>query len=142
MDVALLVSILAPCLPYLLKLGNKAAEKAAEKVGESTWTSAQALWSKLHPKVEEKEAAKEAAEDVAVNPEDADSLAALRKQLAKLLDSASTLAAAIAPLLEEAKAAVGGVQIQQSVTGNQNQVIGQMSGGSKAIGSVDGNVTM
>ena len=142
MDVALLVSILAPCLPYLLKLGNKAAEKAAEKVGESTWTSAQALWSKLHPKVEEKEAAKEAAEDVAVNPEDADSLAALRKQLAKLLDSDSTLAAAIAPLLEEAKAAVGGVQIQQSVTGNQHQVIGQMSGNSKAIGSVDGNATM
>lgn len=34
MDIALLVKILAPCLPFLMGLGQKAVEKGAEKLGE------------------------------------------------------------------------------------------------------------
>ncbi|WP_334882570.1 hypothetical protein [Nostoc sp.] len=66
MDIALLVKVLAPCLPFLLKVGNKAVEGASQKVGEDVWNKAKAIWAKLHPKVE----AKEAATDVAQKPED------------------------------------------------------------------------
>lgn len=142
MDIALLVSFLTPCLPFLLKLGDKAAEKAAEKVGEDTWGKAKAIWAKLHPKVEIKEAAKEAAEDVAANPEDADSQAALRRQLTKILESDPALEAVIAQILEEAETTTGNTQIKQAVNGNQNQVIGSMSGNAKAIGNVGGNATI
>ena len=34
MDIALLVKILAPCLPFLMGLGQKAVEKGAERMGE------------------------------------------------------------------------------------------------------------
>ena len=44
------------------------------------------------PSVEAKESAKEAATDVATAPDDADSLASLRRQFKKLLDEDQTLA--------------------------------------------------
>jgi hypothetical protein len=65
MDIAVIVKFLAPCMPFLLTMGNKAAEGASQKVGEDVWNRAKAIWDKLWPKVEAKEAAKEAAEDVA-----------------------------------------------------------------------------
>ncbi|MBD2213838.1 hypothetical protein H6G27_28800, partial [Nostoc linckia FACHB-104] len=65
MDIALIVKFLAPCLPFLLNVGNKAIEGASQKVGEDGWNKAKAIWAKLLPKVEAKEAAKEAAADVA-----------------------------------------------------------------------------
>lgn len=142
MDIALLVSFLTPCLPFLVKLGDKAAEKAGEKLGEDTWGKAKAIWAKLQPKVEAKEAAKEAVADVATNPEDADSQAALRKQLAKILEGDGNLMVEISQLLAEATATAGAVQIRQTVTGDRNQVIGTLSGQAKAIGSVEGNVTL
>ncbi len=142
MDVAVLTTFLAPFLPSLMKLGNKAAEAAAGKFGEDAWNKAKAIWEKLHPKVEAKEAASEAATDVANNPEDEDLQAALRVQLKKLLQQDEALTKAIAQIMEE-KAADGtpGMNIVQSVTGNQNQTLGQMSGG-KVVGDVQGNVTM
>lgn len=146
MDIALLVKLLAPCLPFFLKLGDKAAgkavEKAAEKVGEQSAVKAGKIWVKLWPKVEGKAAAKEAVEDVAEAPEDEDSLGALRLQLKKLLAADAGLAAEVEALLKEAQADAGGIWIQQSVQGNNNQVIGSMSGNAKAIGSVTGDVEM
>ncbi|MEL6130397.1 MAG: hypothetical protein AAFU84_19055 [Cyanobacteria bacterium J06633_23] len=142
MDIALLVKLLAPCLPFLMGLGNKAIDAAAEKVGEQSAEKAGKIWSKLWPKVQAKEAAKKAAEDVANEPEDEDSLAALRKQLKKLLEADPDLQADVASLLKEAQADTGGTWIQQTVTGDGNQVIGQVTGNSKVIGSVNGNVTM
>lgn len=80
MDIALLVTILAPCLPFLMGLGQKAVEKGAEKLGEKgaegLLPQVRKIWEKLHPKVEAKAAAKEAAEDVAKSPDDADAVAA------------------------------------------------------------------
>ncbi len=91
MDIALLVKILAPCLPFLMGLGQKAVEKGAEKLGEKgaegMLPQARKIWEKLHPKVEVKAAAKEAAEDVAKSPDDADAVAALRRQLKKILEA-------------------------------------------------------
>jgi hypothetical protein len=146
MEIVTLTAFITPFLPFLLKLGGKAAEKATEtaagKFGEAAWSKAQAVWEKLSPKVEGKEAAKEAAMDVANQPEDEDLQVALRVQLKKLLEQDEALVKAIAQILQEdAPDGTSGTQIVQTVTGNQNQVIGQVTGG-KVIGNVAGDVTM
>jgi hypothetical protein len=140
MEIATLTAFLCPFLPSLLKLGNKAVEKATEsasgKFGEAAFAKAQAVWTKLSPKVEAKEAAKEAAIDVANSPEDKDSQAALRVQLKKLLEQDEDLFQAISQILEaDAPDGTSGTQIVQNVTGDGNQVIGTVTGGT-VIGSV------
>lgn len=150
MDFTLLVSLLAPCLPGLMKLGQKAAEsgatkaaeKAGEKIGEQSAAQAGKIWQRLWPKVQAKEAAKEAAEDVAKDPADEGAVIALRRQLQKILEGDAALTAEVAALLKEAEADPQGTWIQQSVVGDGNQTIGTMSGNAKAIGSVKGDVTM
>jgi hypothetical protein len=146
MEIVTLTAFLSPFLPTLLRLGGKAVDKATEsaagKFGEAAFAKAQAIWGKLSPKVEAKEAAKEAAIDVANSPDDEDSLAALRVQLKKLLEQDEELMKAIAQILaEDAPDGTSGTQIVQNVTGNQNQVIGQVTGG-KVIGNITGNVTI
>jgi hypothetical protein len=150
MDPATLTAFLAPFLPALLNLGAKAASGAATKAGETAGTKltenalnkAKAIWEKLHPKVEAKEAAKEAVEDVAKVPDDEDLQTALRVQLKKILEADPDLAEAIAQILQEdAPDGTPGTQIVQHVTGNQNQVIGQVTGG-KVIGNITGNVNL
>jgi hypothetical protein len=146
MEIVTLTAFLSPFLPSLLNLGGKAVIKATEsasgKFGEAAFAKAQAIWAKLSPKVEAKEAAKEAAIDVANSPEDKDSQAALRVQLKKLLEQDEELMKAIEQILkEDAPDETSGTQIMQNVTGNQNQVIGQVLGG-KVIGNITGDVTM
>jgi hypothetical protein len=142
MEIVTLTAFLSPFLPTLLRLGGKATESAAGKFGEAAFAKAQAIWGKLSPKVEAKEAAKEATIDVANSPDDEDSLAALRVQLKKLLEQDEELMNAIAQILaEDAPDGTSGTQIVQNVTGNQNQVIGQVTGG-KVIGNITGNATM
>jgi Flp pilus assembly protein TadD len=145
MDIVTLTAFISPFLPFLVKLGDKATAKAtetiAEKFSESAWTKAQAIWEKLSPKVEGKEAAKEAVADVANNPEDEESRIVLKRQLQKLLEQDEELAEAIAQILQADSAdGTSGIQIIQNVTGNQNQVIGQVRGG-QVFGTVQGNVT-
>lgn len=140
MEIAVLTAFLAPFLPFLLKLGTKASETVAAKFGEEAWNKAKEIWTQLSPKVEAKEAAKEAATDVADNPEDEDLQAALRVQLKKIIEPDPELAAAIEKIFNE-KAADGtpGIQIVQNVTGDQNQVQGQLSG-KNVFGNVQGNI--
>ena len=113
-----------------------------EKVGEKSVETAEKFWTKLSPKVEAKEAAKEAAEDVAKDPENPALQTVLQVQLEKILNQNPDLAQEIAQLLEAAQAEAGGTHIKQTVTGDRNQVIGTMSGSAKAVGSVEGDVTM
>jgi hypothetical protein len=134
MEIATLTAFISPFLPFLLKLGGKAAEKATEsaagKFGEASWSKAQAVWEKLSPKVEAKESAKEAALDVANAPEDEDLQVALRVQLKKLLAQDEALVNVIAQILQEdVTDGTPGIQIVQTVMGNKNQVIGQVTGG-------------
>jgi hypothetical protein len=145
-DIVTLTAFISPFLPSLMKLGGKAVEKATEsaagKFGEAAFAKAQAIWGNLSPKVEAKEAAKKAAIDVANSPEDEGSQAALRLQLKELLEQDEDLMKAIAQILaEDAPDGTPGTQVVQNVTGNQNQVIGQVTGG-KVIGNITGNVTM
>jgi hypothetical protein len=134
MEIATLTAFISPFLPFLLKLGGKAIDKASESVGskfgEAAVEKAQAVWGELSPQVEAKESLKEAATDVANNPEDQDLQAVLRVQLKKLLEQDEELGKAITQILAEDVAdGTSGTKIVQNVTGNQNQVIGQVTGG-------------
>jgi len=97
-----LTAFLAPAMPYLVSGGEGLIQEAGKKLGEGAPELLKTLWGKLRPKVEEKPAAAEAAQDVAKSPEDADSQAALRVQLRKILEADSSLASEIAKLLEAA----------------------------------------
>ncbi|AFY48154.1 hypothetical protein Nos7524_2311 [Nostoc sp. PCC 7524] len=108
MDIAFIVQLLAPCLPFLL---NKVAEGASLKVGEDVWNKAKAIWGKLQPKVEAKEAAKEAATDVAQSPDDEALRTCLQVQLKKILDADTALAKEIAKILQETKSNDGSVSL-------------------------------
>lgn len=142
MDIALLVTILAPCLPFLMGLGQKAVEKGAEKLGEKgaegMLPQARKIWEKLHPKVETKAAAKEAAEDVAKSPDDADAVAALRQQLKKILEAPENagLVAEIKEILAEAQdKSAGGAKFHVPVKDSQVGVIGDYGNATMNIGS-------
>jgi hypothetical protein len=129
MDIALIVKFLAPCLPFLLNVGNKAVEGASQKLGEDVWEKAKAIWAKLQPKVEAKEAAKEAVADVAESPEDEDSQASLRKQLKKILDADTALGEEIAKILQ-ASAEKPGDNIQMSANAYDQSTV-------KQVGKID-----
>ena len=140
MDIALLTAFLAPFLPALMKLGEKASEKVAEKFGEDAWNKAKALWSKLQPEVDAKSDVKIAAEQVAAKPDSQTRQAVLQEELETLINENADLARAIAQLLQaDAPNGIPGTQIIQTVTGNQNQVIGKVSGG-QVFGTVTGTV--
>jgi hypothetical protein len=98
-----MVSFLAPFLPYLLKMGEKAAEEAGKKLGEAAWEQAKALWSRLRSQVESKPAALEAVKDLADAPDDADAQAALRFQLKKLLTEDPALLGEVTTIISELK---------------------------------------
>jgi hypothetical protein len=106
MDITLLVKVLAPALPMLLGLGQKAIEKGAEKLGEK---GAEGLvgkiWQLLKPKVEAKPGALDIAKDVANDPENKGATSSLEYQLKKILEAPENadLAAEIAKLLAESE---------------------------------------
>lgn len=146
MDHSALTAFISPFLPHLLNRGNNSADKIAETgaqtFGEATWAKAQAIWHQLHPKLEAKEAAREAATDVANHPEDRDLQIALRVQLKKLLEQDEALCNAISQILQADTPDIPpSTEIIQTVMGNRNQVIGQVSGG-QVFGNITGNVTI
>lgn len=140
MDIAMLVKFLAPCLPFLMAVGNKAVEGASQKLGEDVWTKAKAIWAKLQPKVETKPIAKGAVQELANSPSDADALDTLQKQLKKLLDEDKTLAAEIASLMQSNEEIIfkvvntfnqtisGNDNVTQNLTGNNNKLVGRVGG--------------
>jgi hypothetical protein len=142
MEIVTLTAFLSPFLPTLLNLGGKAVEKATEsasgKFGEAAFSKAQAVWGKLSPKIETNEWAKIAAIDAANYPEDEDFQAALRVQLKKLLAGNEELQKSIEQILQaDAPDGTPGNQIVQNVTGDRNQVIGQVNGGN-VVGNIMG----
>jgi len=146
MDIAIIASFLAPFLPQLMKFGGQAAGKVteviSEKAGEAAWTKAQKIWERLHPKVEEKEDLKVAVSQVAAKPDSTARQALFQEELESLLNDNPDLLEAIAQIMrEDAPDGTPGTQIVQKVTGNKNQVIGQVFGG-KVVGNVEGDVTM
>jgi hypothetical protein len=113
-----LVQLLAPYLPRLLRGAGEVVEGVAGQAVDAAWSHVNAIWEKLRPAVEAKPAAGEAATDVADHPDDADTQAALRVQLRKLLTDDPALASEIQSLLEDAQR--GGVV----ASGSDNVAIG------------------
>lgn len=136
MDIAQLTQFLLPFLPYLLKMGEKAAEEAGKKLGEAAWEGAKTLWTKLRPHVQAKPAAQEAIQDATARPQDADAQAALRRQLTKLLDEDADLRQEIERLWDATPPQV----VQQVIAaGNRSVAIGGDVRGSIIV-TGDGNV--
>jgi hypothetical protein len=100
---AVLVSVLAPFLPYLLRAGQRAGEEIADELGGAAGGLARSLWTRLRPQVEASPAAREAVEDVAARPDDARARGALELQLEKLFGRDADLAREIRSLLESGK---------------------------------------
>jgi hypothetical protein len=130
--VAVSVStFLGPFLPYLLKGGEEAAKEAGKALGAVAWDRAQVLWGKLRPKVEASPDAKRAVERAAERPEDKRVAGSLELELDALLGKEPGLAAELAELLDEAKAA--GVNVTAS--GERAVAIGgNVTGGTIATG--------
>lgn len=138
MNISPLVSILTPCLPFL----TKAAESASEQIGSDIWEGAKKIWAKLSPKVENNADAKDAAEKLAARPESEARKAAFQEELELILKDNPALAEEIVQIMAEMENDDNtGVQITQTVTGDRNQTIGQVSGG-KQFGNIEGSVTI
>lgn len=136
MDIITLTALLSPCLPFLMKLGEKAAESASGKIGEDSWNTAKKIWDKLHPKIEAKEDAKIAAEQLAAKPESEARKAVFQEELETLLKENPGLAEAIAKIMQEGTEATSGTEINQTINNTKGQVTGQQTGG-KSIGNID-----
>jgi hypothetical protein len=115
-----LVAFLAPFLPYLTRLGTKAAEEAGKHLGEEAWTTARHVWDALWPTVETKPGPREAVADAAADPDDSDAQAALRHQLKKLLTEEPALAAALSAVMQPTQAQ--GITISQTAGSHSIQV--------------------
>jgi PIN domain nuclease of toxin-antitoxin system len=141
-DIIALTKFLTPFLPYLLKLGDKAAEETAKKLGVDAWEKAKAIWTKLRPQVQLKPATQEAVEDVAKSPNDEDAQAALRQQLKKLLNEDSALASEIGRFFKEAEqtgivASVVASGERAAALGNNAQGNITITGDSTSLGNGD-----
>ena len=130
---ALLTTLLSPFMPQLLKLGHPIAEEAGKqlgaKLGEGTWETAKKAWVKLSPKVNQKPLAQGAAVALSEDAEDAEAQAILTQQLEKLLTANPDLAESLSALLSrESEVVAQMTSVSQTVTGDQNIVIGTSSG--------------
>src|SRR5919202_6772961 len=132
MDITTLMALLSPCLPFLMKLGQKAAESASGKIGEDSWNTAKKICDKLQPKIEAKEDAKIAAEQLAAKPESEARKAVFQEELETLLKENPDLVEAIAQIFQEKPQATSGTEINQTINNTKGQVMGQMTG--KATG--------
>jgi transketolase len=141
MDIIALTAFLSPCLPFLMKLGEKAAESASGKIGEDTWNTAKKIWDKLQPKIEAKEDAKIAAQQLAAKPDSEARKAVFQEELDTLLKENPALADAITKIMQKEAPASSGTQNIQTVTNNegQAQAINQMKG-EKVIGRIEGTI--
>lgn len=143
MDNNALADLLNSCLPFLMGMGVKATDSVSKKFGEDVvWETAKKIWERLRPELEAKDDARIAAEQVAAKPDSKARKDVFQEELETLLKENPDLAEEIAEILAERTLdGTSRLQIIQTITGNQNQVIGQVTGG-KVFGSVTGNVTI
>jgi hypothetical protein len=119
MDIATITSELMPALhqalPYLLKMGGKAAEEASKNIGADSWTFAKKLWGKLFPAAGQDPGVMTSMNEAAAEPDNGDRKDLLQLQFKRLLTNDPELAASLEPLVDE---------YRQMINGNNNQVAG------------------
>ena len=76
-----IATFLMPLLPYLLKIGDKAAEEVGKKIGGEGWERAKALWERLRCK----KSVEQVAQTVAALPDNQALREALREEIARAL---------------------------------------------------------
>jgi len=118
-------AFLLPLLPYLLKIGDKAAEEVGKKIGGEGWEQAKALWDKLR----RKKAVEQVAQTAAALPDNQALREALREEIARALQEDGALREEIARLWGEAEAA--GVTV--TAIGDRSVAIGGSVSGSVII---------
>jgi hypothetical protein len=118
-----LVQILAPFLPYLVKVGETVSERAAEHLENKGSALAANVWARLRGKLAEKPAAQEAVADLAAQPADEDARAAVRIQLRKLLADDPGLQRDLETLLKQAESA-GTTTVTVTASGERSVAIG------------------
>jgi len=120
-----MASFLMPLLPYLLKIGDKAAEEVGKKIGGEAWDKAKALWDKLR----RKKSVEQVAQTAAALPDNQALREALREEIARALQEDGALREEVARLWGEAEAA--GVTVTAS--GERSVAIGGDVSGSIII---------
>lgn len=129
MDIAALakdlIVFLAPFLPYLLRVGERAAEEAGKKIGGEAWERAKALWDRLG----RKERVRKAAEAAAALPDNPAVQQGMEVEVARALQEDEALRREVAQVWEAAKAA--GVVV--SAVGDRSVAIGGNVSGSVII---------
>jgi hypothetical protein len=118
-------AFLLPLLPYLLKVGDKAAEEVGKKIGGEAWDKAKALWDKLR----RKKNVEQVAQTAAALPDNQALREALREEIARALQEDSALREEIARLWGEAETA--GVTV--TAIGDRSVAIGGNVSGSVII---------
>jgi len=92
-----IAAFLMPLLPYLLKIGDKAAEEIGKKIGGEGWEQAKTLWDKLR----RKENVEQVAQTAAALPDNQALREALREEIARALAEDQALAQELARLLQQ-----------------------------------------
>jgi len=118
-------AFLLPLLPYLLKVGDKAAEEVGKKIGGEGWDRAKALWDRLR----RKKNVEQVAQTAAALPDNQALREALREEIARALQEDGALWEEIARLWGEAEAA--GVTVTAS--GDRSVAVGGDVSGSVII---------
>jgi hypothetical protein len=110
--VTIAAATVAALSPYLAKAG----EKIAGAAGDAAWKQAGSLYERLKQKFVGKPAAQAALDDLEQAPADADTQAALRKELKKLLAEDGDLLRELSAALGQMKTA--GVSFNNQIAGN------------------------
>jgi thioredoxin-like negative regulator of GroEL len=128
MDVTILAndltSVIAPFVPYLIRMGERSAEEAGRRLGEDAWTRAKALWAKLGGRLQERPVAVETVREVAEVPDDTDVRAALAVQLRRILAADAALAEEVRRLLADWPAGSGGTTVA-AASGERSIAVGR-----------------
>ncbi|MGD1858030.1 MAG: hypothetical protein ACFB2W_27655 [Leptolyngbyaceae cyanobacterium] len=122
-------NVVVPCLPLLITGAEKVTDGAIAKIGEEVWDLAKALWQKLWANAKDDPAVELATKKLAAEPESPVWQPAFQAALTDLLTQDTALAKALSAIIDESSVDADKVTIKQTVIGNQNQVIGQMTGG-------------
>lgn len=126
-----LAHFLQPFLPYLLRVGERAAEELGRKFGEAAWGKAEAMWAQLCGKGD----VKAAAEAVAAQPNRPAARQALVEAIARALEEDPALARALAQAMDDPVVqrviATGG-----SVIEDVTQEAGEEAGGGPTVQDV------
>ena len=139
MDFSSLVQLLAPALPALLAMKDAAVDEGKKAIAKQIVTKGgedlQKLWQTLQPQIVTRETANIAATELARAPESVSWQTILQAEIERILRADGTLAAEVTTLCKALQP-----KIEQQVTGDSNQILGSMSGGT-AIANVSATFT-